>query len=140
MIQPLATTDSAFPEQPAEIESKAVPKISRPRGSERSRMSSGTPARMTMPDKQSIYVTLHDISEGGCCVIRTGNLPLKPSDQVRIEVWNDDIQLKVSFAASVRWVTALAMSTKAGLRFVDSSVKTHRYIKHYLTHSVVLPA
>ncbi len=93
-----------------------------------------------MPDKQSIYVTLHDISEGGCCVIRTGNLPLKPTDQVRIEVWNDDIQLKVSFAASVRWVTALAMSTKAGLRFVDSSVKTHRYIKHYLTHSVVLPA
>ncbi|MCX5966851.1 MAG: hypothetical protein NTV57_04220, partial [Cyanobacteria bacterium] len=51
---------------------------------------------MTMPDKQSIYVTLHDISEGGCCVIRTGNLPLKPTDQVRIEVWNDDIQLKVS--------------------------------------------
>ncbi|MCX5967175.1 MAG: hypothetical protein NTV57_05945, partial [Cyanobacteria bacterium] len=46
----------------------------------------------------------------------------------------------VSFAASVRWVTALAMSTKAGLRFVDSSVKTHRYIKQYLTHSVVLPA
>lgn len=48
---------------------------------------------MTLPDKQSIYVTLHNISEGGCCVIRTGQLPLKPADQVRIEVWHDDIQL-----------------------------------------------
>lgn len=101
-------------------------------------MPAGTPARMTLPDKQSIYVTLHDISEGGCCVIRTGQLPLKPADQVRIEVWHDDIQLKVSFAASVRWVTSLAMSSKAGLRFVDSSVKTRRYIKQYLNHSGAL--
>jgi hypothetical protein len=63
-----------------------------PRSSDRSRMPSGTPARMTLPDKQSIFVTLNDISKGGCCVVRSGSLPLKPADLVRIEVWNDDIQ------------------------------------------------
>jgi c-di-GMP-binding flagellar brake protein YcgR len=106
-----------------------------PRSSERSRMPSGTPARMTLPDKQSIFVTLHDISKGGCCVVRSGQLPLQEMDRVRIEVWNDDIQLKVSFPATVRWVTSLTMSSKAGLRFVDSSIKTHRYIEEYINRS-----
>ena len=103
-------------------------------------MPSGTPARMTLPDKQSIFVTLNDISKGGCCIVRTGTLPLKPSDLVRIEVWNDDIQLKVSFPATVRWVKTLTMSSKAGLRFVDSSIKTHRYIEEYLTRTLPLSA
>ena len=107
-----------------------------PRSSDRSRMPSGTPARMTLPDKQSIFVTLNDISKGGCCVVRSGSLPLKPADLVRIEVWNDDIQLKVSFPATVRWVKPLTMSCKAGLRFVDSSIKTHRYIEQYLNRTV----
>ena len=137
-MQPVATPDSARSRQPAETEPEAVAAGLSPRSSERSRMPAGTPARMTMPDKQNIYVTLHDISEGGCCVIRTGNLPLKPADQVRIEVWHDDIQLKVSFPATVRWVTPMAMSSKAGLRFIDSSIKTHRYIEEYLTRSVPL--
>ena len=131
----MTTPNSVSPSQP---ESEPEEKPLHPRSSDRSRMPSGTPARMTLPDKQSIFVTLHDISKGGCCVVRTGSLPLKPTDLVRIEVWNDDIQLKVSFPATVRWVTPMAMSCKAGLRFIDSSIKTHHYIEEYLTRSVSL--
>ena len=36
----------------------------------------------------------------------------------------------------MRWVKPLTMSCKAGLRFVDSSIKTHRYIEQYLNRTV----
>lgn len=55
---------------------------------------------------------------------------------VRIEIWHDDMQLKISFPASVRWSKNLSMSSKAGLRFIDTSTKNQRYIQQYLSRTL----
>lgn len=106
-----------------------------PRNTNRKDLPVESPGRMVLPNKQSVFVTLHDISRGGCCVVRKGTLSLNPEDRVCIEMWREDIQTKASLAATVRWVRQHDGKTKAGLRFVDSSVKTHRLIDQYLQRS-----
>lgn len=106
-----------------------------PRNTRRNGLPIGSPGRMVLPSQQSVFVTLHDISRGGCCVVRTGALAVKPGERVRIEMWREDIQTKASLSASVRWVKQLDGRTRAGLRFVDSSVRTHRLIDQYLQRS-----
>lgn len=90
---------------------------------------------MVLPNRQSVFVTLSDISRGGCCVVRKGTLAIQPEDRVCIEMWRDDIQTKVSLSASVRWVRQHEGRTTAGLRFLDTSVKTQRMIDQYLQRS-----
>ncbi len=90
---------------------------------------------MVLANQQSVFVTLSDISRGGCCVVRKGELALQPEDRVRIEIWREDIQTKTSLSASVRWVRQLEGKTRAGLRFLDNSVKTQRLIDQYLQRS-----
>lgn len=106
-----------------------------PRNTNRKGLPVESPGRMVLPNKQSVFVTLHDISRGGCCVVRKGNLGLKAEERVCIEMWREDIQTKVSLPATVRWVRQHDGKTKAGLRFVDTSVKTHRLIDEYLQRS-----
>jgi len=90
---------------------------------------------MVLPNQQSVFVTLHDISRGGCCVVRKGALAVNPDDRVCIEMWREDIQTKSSLSATVRWVKHHDGKTKAGLRFLDTSVKTQRLIDQYLQRS-----
>lgn len=106
-----------------------------PRNTNRKDLPSESPGRMVLPNQQSVFVTLHDISRGGCCVVRKGALALNPEDRVRIEMWREDIQTKASLSATVRWVRHHNGKTKAGLRFLDTSVKTHRIIDQYLQRS-----
>lgn len=106
-----------------------------PRNTHRKDLPQESPGRMVLPNEQSVFVTLEDISRGGCCVVRKGTLSLKPDDRVRIEMWREDIQTKTSLSASVRWVRHHDGRTKAGLRFVDTSVKTQRLIDQYLQRS-----
>lgn len=90
---------------------------------------------MVLASNQSLYVTLHDISRGGCCVVRKGALDLQLDEKVCIEIWREDIQNKVSLQATVRWVRHHEGKTRAGLRFVDTSIKTQRTIDQYLQRS-----
>jgi c-di-GMP-binding flagellar brake protein YcgR len=106
-----------------------------PRNTNRKDLPLESPGRMVLPNQQSVFVTLHDISRGGCCVVRKGTLALNPEDRVRIEMWREDIQTKSSLSATVRWVRHHDGKTKAGLRFLDTSVKTHRMIDQYLQRS-----
>lgn len=106
-----------------------------PRVTSRKDLPVESPGRMVLPNQQSVFVTLNDISRGGCCVVRKGKLDLKAGERVRIEMWREDIQTKASLAASVRWVRHHDGNTKAGLRFLDTSVKTHRLIDQYLQRS-----
>jgi len=106
-----------------------------PRNTNRKPLPVESPGRMVLPSKLSVFVTLHDISRGGCCVVRKGELALKPDDRVCIEMWREDIQTKASLPATVRWVRHHEGKTRAGLRFVDNSVKTHRIIDQYLQRS-----
>lgn len=122
MNQPAGTTSQ---NEPAEL----------PRNTNRKDLPVESPGRMVLPNQQSVFVTLHDISRGGCCVVRKGTLAVQPEDRVRIEMWREDIQTKASLSATVRWVRQHDGKTKAGLRFLDTSVKTHRLIDQYLQRS-----
>lgn len=111
-----------------------------PRNTKRNDLPNESPGRMVLANQQSVYVTLSDISRGGCCVVRKGALAMKTDDRVRIEIWREDIQTKVSLSSSVRWVRHQDGRTKAGLRFLDNSVRTHRLIDEYLQRSFILGA
>lgn len=96
-----------------------------------------SPGRLVLPDRTSVFVTLQDISRGGCCVMRKGQLDLRPEEGVRIEIWREDIQTKASLAATVRWVRRDGEGcARAGLRFLDTSIKTQRLIDAYLVRSL----
>jgi len=71
-------------------------------------------------------------------VVRKGSLPLEVDEQVRIEIWREDIHTKASLPAIVRWVREQEGKTRAGLRFLDSSNRTRRTIDHYLSLSLSL--
>lgn len=143
MDQPQGTTTQAGPEgDPPPISTAAavdpqaaVDPSSLPRNTNRKGLPVESPGRMVLPNKQSVFVTLSDISRGGCCVVRKGQLALKPDDRVCIEMWRDDIQTKASLPATVRWIRHVDGETKAGLRFQDTSVRTHRMIDQYLQRS-----
>lgn len=106
-----------------------------PRNTNRRDLPVESPGRMVLPNQQSVFVTLHDISRGGCCVMRKGTLALAADDRVCIEMWREDIQTKSSLSATVRWVKHEDGKTRAGLRFLDTSVRTHRLIDQYLQRS-----
>ena len=131
VADPLAASPAAAAHPTGQAEPAELP-----RNTNRKDLPVESPGRMVLPSKQSVFVTLHDISRGGCCVVRKGALDLHPEDRVCIEMWREDIQTKASLPASVRWVRHHDGKTKAGLRFLDTSVKTHRMIDEYLRRSL----
>jgi PilZ domain len=111
-----------------------------PRQSRRSSLPEESPGRLVLPNRKSVFVTLHDISRSGCCVIRTGDLDLQPEAEVRIEIWRETIQTKASLAATVRWLSQDGKGrTRVGLHFLDTSIKTQRLIDDYLLRSLSSP-
>lgn len=127
---PLAWPAIAEPQASA-AEAGQIPRLSR-----RSVLPEASPGRLVLPDRTSVFVTLLDIGRGGCCVMRKGELDLLPEQGVRIEIWRDDIQTKDSLAATVRWLSRDARGhARAGLRFLDTSIKTQRLIEGYLVRS-----
>jgi c-di-GMP-binding flagellar brake protein YcgR len=108
-----------------------------PREATRTPLDQDSPARMVLPNRQSVFVTLHDVSHSGCCVMRKGSLPVQHGDKVTIEFWRINIETKVSIKATVIWVRLFDGRTRAGLRFVDTSVKTQRAVQDYLKRSMV---
>lgn len=107
----------------------------------RSFLPEQSPGRLVLPDRTSVFVTLRDISRSGCCLLRRGELALKTGDEVRIEIWREDIQTKASLTATVRWCHQdSAGSTRVGLHFCDPSLKTHRLIESYLERSLAAAA
>jgi len=106
-----------------------------PRRNTRRALPVESPGRLVLANGQSLYVTLHDISRGGCCVVRKGQLALQPEERVQIEIWREAIQTKATLAASVRWVRHQDGRSRAGLRFLDTSIRTYRTIDQYLQRS-----
>ncbi|MFM7312227.1 MAG: PilZ domain-containing protein [Cyanobium sp.] len=106
-----------------------------PRGSTRTTLSFDSPGRLILPEQQTVFVTLHDISRSGCCVSRKGLLEAHPGDRVTIEMWREKIETKESFKAVICWVRHHERSTRVGLRFLDTSARTLRAVDAYLRSS-----
>jgi Tfp pilus assembly protein PilZ len=79
-----------------------------------------------------VFVTLDDISAGGCCIVRKGRLELANGDNVVIDVWSQDIEMKLSIPARVCWCSHQGASSRAGLRFVETNHRLLRQIEAYV--------
>ena len=111
-----------------------------PRKAERTSLPHDSPARLVLPSRETVFVTLDNISRAGCCLMRRGDIPIEPGERVTVEIWRDNIATKESLAAEVRWVRAYDGCTRAGLRFLDTSGRTHRAVQTYLLRSGITAA
>lgn len=99
-------------------------------------MPSDTPARVTLPGRRNLFVNLTDIGKGGCCIVRRGDLNIKPGDSVQVAIWRGSIDTKITLSAKVCWVANTDATAKAGLRFLDTSHRLHRQIEDYTERQV----
>jgi len=91
-----------------------------------------TPARITLPGgRRHLFVNLLNISYGGCCIVRKGDLDLKAGDSVKVAIWRGTIDSKVTLSARVCWLAATETASWARMRFVDGSQRLHRQIDDY---------
>lgn len=105
-----------------------------PRAHPRQGLPEETPARLTLANLQTVYVTLLDISRGGCCIVRKGRLNLHPGEGLQIDVWTGNIQNKLTLPARVCWVQQLEANGRAGLRFLQTTHRLQRQIETYIDY------
>lgn len=125
---------SAPEEVPAAAEHGPGPKTEASRRYARHRLGGDPPARIALANRQPVFVTLNDISAGGCCIVRKGRLELANGDNVLIDLWSQDIETKLSIPARVCWCTHQGASSRAGLRFVETNHRLLRQIESYVEH------
>lgn len=100
----------------------------------RQRLDVDPPARIALANHQPVFVTLSDISQGGCCIVRKGRLDLSNGDAVSVDLWTDDIEAKLSIHARVCWCSHEEATSRAGLRFVETNHRLLRQIEAYVQH------
>lgn len=100
----------------------------------RHRLGVEPPARISLANRQPVFVTLSDISHGGCCIVRKGRLELSNGDAVLLDLWTDDIETKLSIHARVCWCSHQEATSRAGLRFVEANHRLLRQIEAYVQH------
>ena len=131
--QPAPPPPPAWGIAAAVIEGKSESANARvPRRHVRLYLGGAPPARITMATSQPVFVTLNDISPGGCCIVRKGRLELSTGDAVIVDVWADDIQNKLSLRAKVCWTKDQEDSTRVGLRFIETNHRLLRQIETYM--------
>lgn len=108
------------------------PKSETNRRHARHRLGDRPPARVALTNRQPVFVTLDDISAGGCCIVRKGQLELANGDTVLVDVWTQDIDTKLSIPARVCWCTHEDSTSRAGLRFVETNHRLQRQIESYV--------
>ena len=92
------------------------------------------PARIALANHQPVFVTLNDISAGGCCIVRKGRLELTNGDSVTVDLWTEEIDTKLSIHARVCWCSQQEGGSRAGLRFVETNHRLLRQIDSYVQH------
>lgn len=100
----------------------------------RHRLGGDPPARIALANSQPVFITLNDISSGGCSIVRRGRLDLANGDSVILDIWTDDIETKLSIHARVCWCSHQDSSSRAGLRFVETNHRLLRQIEAYVQH------
>ncbi len=100
----------------------------------RHRLGGEPPARIALANCQPVFVTLNDISSGGCCIVRRGRLDLANGDTVLVDIWTEGIETKLSIHARVCWCSHQDAGSRAGLRFVETNHRLLRQIEAYVQH------
>ena len=100
----------------------------------RHRLGGAPPARIALANRQPVFVTLNDISHGGCCIVRKGRLEVSNGDTVIVDIWTQDIETKLSIHARVCWCSHQEASSRAGLRFIETNHRLLRQIEAYVAH------
>jgi transposase len=105
-----------------------------PRRHPRHRLDAEPPARIALANHQPVFVTINDISSGGCCVVRKGRLDLANGDIVTLDLWTEQINTRLSIHARVSWCSQQENSSRVGLRFVETDHRLQRQIEAYVHH------
>lgn len=105
-----------------------------PRRHPRHRLDVEPPARVALANHQPVFVTLSDISSGGCCIVRKGRLELTNGDTVTVDLWTEEIDTKLSIHARVCWCSQQEGGSRVGLRFVETNHRLLRQIEAYVQH------
>ena len=84
---------------------------------------------MILPSKQSLFVTLRDISKTGACVVRQGALEVDEDDSIIFEARNYDSGSTISIASNVRWVRKTGFNTYVGLSFIGTTLTPKALLK-----------
>lgn len=114
------------------LSSQALGPTRKDRQHPRRQLPTDTPARITLlGGRRHLFVNLLNISYGGCCIVRKGDLDLKAGDSIKISIWRGTIDSKITFSARVCWLAATETASWAGMRFVDGSQRLHRQIDDY---------
>ena len=119
---------------PAAAEAGSAPQTVAPRRHPRHRLDAEPPARIALANHQPVFVTINDISSGGCCVVRKGRLDLANGDIVTVDLWTAEINTRLSIHARVSWCSQQEGSSRAGLRFVETDHRLQRQIEAYVQH------
>lgn len=105
-----------------------------PRRHDRHPLGGKPPARIALTNRQPVFVTLNDISPGGCCIVRKGQLELANGDTVVVDIWTQEIETKLSIHARVCWCSHEEATSRAGLRFIETNHRLLRQIDAYVQH------
>ncbi|MDM7954664.1 MAG: PilZ domain-containing protein [Cyanobium sp. CZS 25K] len=92
------------------------------RGANRHLVPMGISVSVTLPNKQSLFVNLRDISKTGACVVRQGTLNVKEDDTIIFEARNYDSGSTISIDSRVCWVRKTGFNTYLGLSFISTTL------------------
>jgi len=104
------------------------------REQERRDLPSTPAARLSRAGLPSLFVTLQDISKGGCRILRKGRIELQNGEAVQLDLWAEDSDLRVLLPAEICWVRDGEEDTQAGLRFSVNNASLLRQIETYIQH------
>ena len=99
------------------------------RGTPRHLVPIGISVCVILPSKQSLFVTLRDISKTGACVVRQGTLEVEEDESIIFEARNYDSGAAISIASSVRWVRKTGLNTYVGLSFISTTLTPKALLK-----------
>jgi hypothetical protein len=89
-------------------------------------------ARLARENQPTLFVTLQDISKGGCRILRKGAVDLQNGEKVQVDLWAEETNLRVSIPAQLCWVRNSEEGTQAGIRFSISNPSLLRQIETYI--------
>jgi hypothetical protein len=89
----------------------------------------GVSVSVILPSKQSLFVTLRDISRTGACVVRQGKLEVKEDDSVIFEARNYESGATIKIPSKVCWTRETGFNTYAGLSFINTTLQPKALLK-----------
>ena len=106
----------------------------------RSELPNTPAARLIRSNQPGMFVTLLDISKGGCRVLRKGRMTLRNEETVHLDLWAEQTDVRVSLSAVVCWARDAEEDTQAGLKFSISNPSLLRQLETYIHQIQVVAA